>query len=228
MINSIVSNLSRIKTQITTFEVRYAREKGCVQCLAVSKSQPVGAMFEIYQAGVRDFAENTVQSALQKIHLLPKDIGWHFIGSIQSNKTKMIAQAFDWVHSVDREKIAYALNAQRLASGRGPLNVCIEVNVNQEITKSGVFLENVLPLAEKIITLPGLRLRGLMAIPQQANELSLQRQQFSVLKKCFDTLKQAGFSIDTLSMGMTQDFEAAIAEGATMVRIGEGIFGKRR
>ncbi len=195
--------------------------------MAVSKTFPATAVREAAAGGQRDFGENYLQEALEKLDAtadLP--LIWHFIGPIQSNKTRPIAERFDWVHTVDREKIVRRLSEQRPET-RGPLNVCIEVNVSGEATKSGVAPAAVPALARVVAALPRLRLRGLMAIPEPTADMDLQRQRFATLRELNESLVREGLALDTLSMGMSADLEAAIAEGATMVRVGTAIFGER-
>jgi hypothetical protein len=179
-----------------------------------------------YSAGQSSFGENYLQEALLKMDKLPSDIEWHFIGAIQRNKTKKIAEHFDWVQSVDSTIIAQRLNDQRPLH-LSPLNICIEVNVNHENTKIGVLSENVFSLATYCMNLPRLRLRGLMTIPFPQLHFSQQRQSFQQLHILYQSLLQKGLPLDTLSMGMSDDFEAAIAYGSTMVRIGTALFGER-
>ena len=193
----------------------------------MSKTFPATAVREAAAGGQRDFGENYLQEALEKLDAtadLP--LIWHFIGPIQSNKTRPIAERFDWVHTVDREKIVRRLSEQRPET-RGPLNVCIEVNVSGEATKSGVAPAAVPALARVVAALPRLRLRGLMAIPEPTADMDLQRQRFATLRELNESLVREGLALDTLSMGMSADLEAAIAEGATMVRVGTAIFGER-
>ncbi|WP_137719901.1 YggS family pyridoxal phosphate-dependent enzyme [Methylobacillus flagellatus] len=195
--------------------------------LAVSKTQPASALREAYAAGQVRFGENYVQEAINKqAELGDLAIEWHFIGPIQSNKTQLIAQHFDWVHSVDRLKIAQRLSSARSATPL-PLNVCIQVNVSLEASKSGVSSSETLALAETVASLPGLRLRGLMAIPAPTDDIREQRAQFHAVRTLFDQLQATHPALDTLSIGMSQDYPAAIAEGATIVRIGTAIFGAR-
>ncbi|MEM7255150.1 MAG: YggS family pyridoxal phosphate-dependent enzyme [Pseudomonadota bacterium] len=228
---TIANNLSTITQRIRNAERQYGRESGSVTLLAVSKTQPLEAVQSAIDAGQTEFGENQLQDALTKIEPLRDSaaatLSWHFIGPIQSNKTQPIAQAFDWVHSIDRGKIAQRLSSQR-PDEAPPLNVCIQVNVSNESTKSGITIAQVAGLANEIRSLPGLRLRGLMAIPARADDFDGQRAQLRPLKQIFDQLRTDGFDIDTLSMGMTDDLEAAIAEGSTIVRIGTAIFGPRR
>ncbi len=195
--------------------------------LAVSKTFAAGMVREAYNAGQACFAESYVQEALDKIAALQDlDIEWHYIGPIQSNKTRAIAENFAWVHSVDRLKIAERLSEQRPAH-LPPLQVCLQVNISREKTKSGVSPNEASGLAHAIAKLPGLKLRGLMAVPAPSDETAAQRRPFAQLRKLRDELNRQGLELDTLSMGMSHDFAAAIAEGATIVRIGTAIFGAR-
>jgi pyridoxal phosphate enzyme (YggS family) len=198
-----------------------------VKLLAVSKAQSSDKLRIAYLAGQRAFGENYVQEAINKQQDL-KDLAieWHFIGPIQSNKTQLIAQHFDWVHSVDRLKIAERLSNARLIS-QPPLNICIQINSSQELTKSGADLSEIITLANIVSNLPNLKLRGLMAIPAPAKDKETQRAQFKIVHNAFNTLQQQGFDLDTLSIGMSDDYVAAIHEGATIVRIGSAIFGAR-
>ena len=223
--NSIKQNLESIHARIHTVELAAQRPTGSVRLVAVSKTQPVSALVAAYQAGQRDFGENYVQEALEKqVQLDAYPIIWHFIGPIQSNKTKQIALAFDWVHSVDRFKIAQRLNDQR-PDGLPPLNICVQVNISREASKSGIMLEELSDWVNMMQTLPRLRWRGVMAIPEPEHDLEKQRVPFRMLFKAITALKQP--FLDTFSMGMSDDLEAAILEGATMVRIGTAIFGQR-
>ena len=202
-----------------------------VKLLAVSKSQPADKLREAYVAGQTAFGENYVQEAIAKQEQL-KDcaIEWHFIGPIQSNKTQLIAQHFAWVHSVDRLKIAARLNEARPKS-LPPLNVCIQINSSDEGSKSGVDIASLAILAKEIVQMPNLKLCGLMAIPAPTKDLARQRAQFKIVGDAFKSLQQQGFAqgfkIDTLSIGMSNDYVAAIQEGATIVRIGSALFGLR-
>jgi len=200
---------------------------GGVTLVAVSKTFPAAAIREAAQAGQLDFGENYVQEAVEKMASLG-DLNpiWHFIGPIQSNKTRAIAEHFTWVHSVDREKIARRLSEQR-PEGLEPLQVCIEVNLSGEASKSGLPRQELAGLANVIAKLPRLRLRGLMTIPEPGDDMALRRQRFAELRGLLEGLKQDGLEVDTLSMGMSADLEIAVAEGATMVRIGTAIFGER-
>jgi pyridoxal phosphate enzyme (YggS family) len=198
-----------------------------IRLLAVSKTFAAAAVRQAHAAGQSAFGESYVQEALEKIAAL-NDLAleWHFIGPIQSNKTRPIAEHFDWVHSVDRIKIAERLSQARPAT-RGPLQVCLQVNISGEDSKSGVAPEDVAELARQVQALPNIALRGLMAIPQPSTDLDQQRGQFHRLRQLFEQLKAQGHALDTLSMGMSDDLEAAIAEGATIVRVGSAIFGQR-
>lgn len=199
-----------------------------VQLVAVSKAQSPAAMREAALAGQKAFGENYVQEALEKqSELADLALEWHFIGPIQSNKTQLIAQHFAWVHSLDRLKIAQRLNDARDAS-LPPLQVCIQLNVSHEETKGGVLAHELLPLAKAISHMPHLKLRGLMAIPAPTNDKNQQLAQFKQVRECYDDLIKQGFSLDTLSMGMSDDFTTAITQGATIVRIGSKLFGVRQ
>ena len=225
--HDIGTALKAVRTRIGELEHRYRREPGSVTLLAVSKTKPPPAVRAAIAAGQHAFGENHLQDAMTKVESLEGEgVSWHFIGAVQSNKTRPIAAHFGWVHSIEREKIATRLSAQRPV-GRGPLDVCIEVNVSGEDTKSGVAPADVEPLARLMHDLPGLRLRGLMAIPRPAEDFEAQRIPFRLLREILDDLNAKGLGLDTLSMGMTADLEAAIAEGATIVRIGTAIFGPR-
>ncbi|NOT14071.1 MAG: YggS family pyridoxal phosphate-dependent enzyme [Methylotenera sp.] len=206
---------------------RASQHHQTVKLLAVSKAQTAQSMREAYHAGQHIFAENYLQEALEKqVQLGDLDVEWHFIGPIQSNKTQLIAQNFSWVHSVDRLKIAQRLNDAR-PENLPPLQLCIQVNVSHEESKSGVLPEALETLATAITLLPKLQLRGLMAIPAPTLDEHQQRVQFKQLHQCYDSLLEHGFSLDTLSMGMSDDYRVAIAEGATIVRIGSALFGAR-
>ena len=225
--NQVVENLAVISQRIVEAERQFGREPGSVQLLAVSKTQSLDQVQTAHAAGQIRFGENQLQDALSKITPLQgQRIEWHFIGPIQANKTQSIATHFSWVHSVDREKIAHRLSAQR-ASDASALNVCIQVNISHESTKTGVGMDEIRPLAEIITNLPRLRLRGLMAIPAPQPGIEAQRLALRPLAEAFTKLQNAGLPLDTLSMGMTDDLEAAIAEGATIVRIGTALFGQR-
>lgn len=226
----VTENLQYIQQLITEYAQQYGRDPASVQLLAVSKRQPVEKMAEAIRAGQTRFGESYLQEALPKIVALTAKtttpLEWHFIGPIQSNKTRLIAEHFDWVHSVSTGKVARRLSEQRPAH-LPPLNICIEVNISGEATKSGVSPAETLELATFCQSLPGLRLRGLMAIPAPAIDVPTQRQAFHELVLLQQSLIREGLTLDTLSMGMSEDFEAAIAEGSTIVRIGTAIFGSR-
>lgn len=225
--HDIGTALTGVRARIGELERRYHRTPGSVTLLAVSKTKPPEAVRAAIAAGQHAFGENHLQDAMTKVEALAgESVSWHFIGAVQSNKTRPIAAHFDWVHGIEREKIATRLSAQRPAD-RGPLDVCIEVNVSGEDTKSGVPPAAVESLARVVRELPGLRLRGLMAIPRPAEDFETQRVPFRLLREILDDLNAKGLGLDTLSMGMTGDLEAAIAEGATMVRVGTAIFGPR-
>ena len=224
----IESNLQVVRARIAAAARAAGREPGEIALLAVSKTFAAGEVRAAHAAGQRDFGENYVQEATQKIAVLSDlPLFWHFIGPIQSNKTRAIAEHFDWVHSVDRVKTAQRMAESRPAR-RAPLDICLQVNLSAEKSKSGVTPDDLRPLAEAVRTLPRLRLRGLMAIPEPGGDLSLQRRRFATLRLLLEQLNAAGFGLDTLSMGMSQDLEAAVLEGATIVRVGTAIFGERK
>lgn len=223
---SIALQLQQLQQQIAAAKHRYQATQVVTLC-AVSKAQSADTVRRAYAAGQTVFGENYVQEALDKqAQLQDCAIAWHFIGPIQSNKTQPIARHFDWVHSVDRLKIAQRLSDARLDS-QPPLNVCLQINISREQSKSGASPEDIVDLALQIKQLPRLTLRGLMAIPAPLTALDAQRDQFRQVKQVFERLIAQGIALDTLSMGMSADFEAAIAEGATLVRIGSGLFGAR-
>ncbi len=224
--NTIYDSLQAIQTNIHQAKLA-ANRIDTVKLLAVSKAQTVDKLREAYLAGQRAFGENYVQEAINKQKEL-KDcaIEWHFIGPIQSNKTALIAQHFDWVHSVDRLKIASRLNEARPQSME-PLNVCIQINSSEEGSKSGVDIGSQVMLAKAIHDMPRLKLRGIMAIPAPTKDLAKQHAQFKIVADAYKALQQQGFELDTLSIGMSDDYMAAIAEGATIVRIGSAVFGPR-
>ncbi len=225
---TIALNLQAVHDRIRRAAVAANRAPDSVQLLAVSKTFGADAVEAAWQTGERAFGENFVQEALDKIAQLGHlAIEWHFIGPIQSNKTRPIAEHFAWVHGVEREKIARRLNDAR-PSHLPPLNVLIQVNVSGEASKSGVSPGEERALAAVIRTLPRLQLRGLMAIPEPTTDAGLQRQRFALLRSLYQRLQTDDRDVDTLSMGMSDDLEAAIAEGATMVRIGTAIFGSRK
>ena len=225
--STIQNNLQAVIARIAAACQASDRPTSAVQLVAVSKTFPEQAVRAAAGAGQRDFGENYVQEAMAKMQALADlPLTWHFIGPIQSNKTRPIAQAFQWVHSIDREKVANRLSEARPAH-LPPLKVCIQVNVSGESSKSGVAPGALPALAKRVSALPGLELRGLMAIPEPTPDAQLQQRRFRVLRELKDELARAGIALDTLSMGMSADLEAAIAEGATMVRVGTAIFGER-
>lgn len=224
---TIRENLLTIGERIRTAEQRFQRTAGSVQLLAVSKMHPASAIRQALAGGQILFGENYVQEMVEKAHeLLGYGIEWHFIGPIQSNKTRQIAATARWVHSVDRFKIAQRLSEQK-PDNTPDINLCLQVNISNENNKSGVAPHELAELAEQVAALPGLRLRGLMAIPAPEQDFGRQRAVFAQVRELQEQLITQGFALDTLSMGMTDDMEAAIAEGATLVRIGTAIFGTR-
>ncbi|MGH8700715.1 MAG: YggS family pyridoxal phosphate-dependent enzyme [Burkholderiales bacterium] len=229
---SIAANLQAVHDRIARAAQAAQRNFAEVTLVAVSKTFPAERIEAAYAAGQKVFGENHVQEAVEKITVLAAlplllPLEWHFIGPIQSNKTRLIAQYFGWVHSVESERIAGRMNAAR-PEGMPPLNVCIQVNISGEAAKSGVAPGQEAKLADAIARLPQLKLRGLMAIPEPTPDVTLQRRRFALLRELKDRLAVRGHALDTLSMGMSDDFEAAIMEGATMVRVGTAIFGSRK
>lgn len=226
---TIPQRLARLRARIAQAETKYSRAPGSVDIVAVSKSQPVEAIAAALAAGLHRFGENYVQEALTKIadpRLTGRGIEWHFIGPVQSNKTRLIASRFDWVHSIARLNIAQRLSEQR-PEQLEPLNICLQLNVSGETTKAGAALDELPDLARAVARLPRLRLRGLMTLPAPTQDIHEQRAAFHKLYQAFHELNKQGFQLDTLSMGMSDDLEAAIAEGATLVRVGTAIFGAR-
>jgi pyridoxal phosphate enzyme (YggS family) len=226
---SIAAKLQQVRQRIDAARVIAQRPVQSVTLLAVSKTFGVQAIREAHAAGQLAFGENYVQEALAKIRELGDlrpAIEWHLIGPLQSNKTREVAAAFDWVHSVDRLKLAERLSAQR-PPDLPPLQVCLQVNISGEVSKSGVAPAELPALARAVAALPRLTLRGLMAIPEPAVEAAAQRLPHRALRELLDALRAEGLALDTLSMGMSDDLEAAIAEGATIVRVGSAIFGRR-
>jgi pyridoxal phosphate enzyme (YggS family) len=208
--------------------MRYGREADSVRLIAVSKTQPAAAIRAVAALGQMDFAENYLQEALPKLAALADlPLTWHFIGQLQANKTRAVAENFQWVHTLDRERIAVRLNEQRGVHAP-PLNVCIQVRLEDEAGKGGISKAEVAALARKVLELPRLRLRGLMCIPPPRDGFEAQRQLFAELADCGGALREQGMPLDTLSMGMSGDLEAAVAAGATCVRIGTAIFGERK
>jgi len=229
--SSIEANLQQVRQRITRSCHDAGRPEQSVTLLAVTKTFGATQVRQAHAAGQRDFGENYVQEALLKIDALADlraDLHWHLIGPLQSNKTRVVAQSFDWVHSVDRLKIAQRLAEQRPAD-LPPLQLCLQVNISGEASKSGLLPDEVAAVAQAVATLPHerVRLRGLMAIPEPAEDLMAQRAPHRALRELLAALNQGGLGLDTLSMGMSADLEAAVAEGATIVRIGTAIFGAR-
>ena len=225
--HNITARLENVKQRIHHAESRFGRPANSVRLLAVSKTWPAAALLEAAAAGQHSFGENYLQEALAKMATLEHEpLEWHYIGAIQSNKCRDIATRFDWVQSVDRPKIAQRLSELRPV-GLPPLNVCLQINISGEASKSGIAASDALAVAQEIATLPRLKLRGLMAIPQATADFEQQRATFRQVSDLQTTLIAKGIALDTLSMGMSDDLEAAIAEGATLVRIGSAIFGPR-
>ena len=223
----IADNLQRVRTRISEACLASARAPGTVTLLAVSKTFGADAVREAYAAGQTAFGENYIQEAVDKITTLADlPLQWHCIGPIQSNKTRLVAEYFDWVHSVDRLKIAQRLSEQRPA-GKAPLQLCIQVNIDGGPNKAGVTPEAALELAQQIQALPHLQLRGVMTIPEPAADFAAACAVHARARQLFDALNAQGLGLDTLSMGMTSDLEAAIQSGSTMVRVGSAIFGQR-
>lgn len=220
-------NLTAVRERIRRAAEDAGRDAAGIRLLAVGKRQPLALLRIAFDLGQRDFGENQLQEALDKMAQWDESgVIWHFVGSIQSNKTRQIAERFDWVHSVDRIKIARRLSEQR-PDHLEALNVCIQVNVSGESSKSGIDAALLNELAERIVALPRLKLRGLMAIPAPSEDYARQRQGFARLCRSYETLCEQGYELDTLSMGMSADLEAAVAEGSTLLRIGSAIFGAR-
>jgi len=220
--------LKKVQQSIDEATKKADREIDDIRLIAVSKTKPAEDIEQVYLAGQREFGENYLQEAIDKVTQLAHlpDIKWHFIGAIQSNKTRPIAEHFDWVHSVERIKVARRLGEQR-PDDKPPLNICLQVNICDEKNKAGIALDDVAELAKEVSQISNIRLRGLMAIPLNTTDPEQQRHHFRQLRNCLDQLNKTGFQLDTLSMGMSNDMEAAIAEGATMIRIGTAIFGER-
>jgi len=226
--DTIENRLQAVKSRIADAARRAARDPRDIVLVAVSKSFPAAAVAAACAAGQRDFGENHLQEALAKLDLFAgRGVVWHFIGPLQSNKTRPVAERFDWVHSIDRLKVAERLAAQR-PGGLPPLEVCVQVNVSGEASKNGVAPGEAPALAHAVARLPQLRLRGLMTIPEPTSDTALQRRRFAALRELKERLGREGLALDTLSMGMSDDLEAAIAAGATMVRVGTAIFGPRQ
>jgi len=229
--STIAANMQAVEATIAAAAEASGRPRSSVQLLAVSKTFPMEAVLEAMAAGQRAFGENYLQEGVEKIAAVARTqpdtpVEWHFIGPIQSNKTRPIATSFAWVHTVERLKIAQRLSEQRPPE-MGPLNVCLQVNISGEATKSGATPGELPDLARQVAALPNLTLRGLMAIPEAQTDPALQRAAFARLRMLADALRAGGLTIDTLSMGMSGDMAAAIAEGATIVRVGSAVFGSR-
>jgi pyridoxal phosphate enzyme (YggS family) len=229
---TIGDNLQAVRERIADAARAAGRDPATIALLAVSKTHPAPRVLEAIEAGLHAFGENYVQEAVHKMDAVRGVAGpaaaleWHLIGPLQSNKTRVVAERFDWVHTIEREKIAQRLSEQRPPSC-APLNVLVQVNVSGEASKSGADPQAAIALAQVIARLPRLRLRGLMAIPEPTGDAALQRARFRLLSELLEAARARGLAVDTLSMGMSDDMEAAIAEGATMVRIGTAIFGAR-
>jgi pyridoxal phosphate enzyme (YggS family) len=223
----VTDNFTKIQDLLAKSAVDAGRPADAVRLVAVSKKKPAAAVLEAYDAGQRDFGENFVQEALEKIAKVNReDVIWHFIGRLQANKTRPVAEQFHWVHTVDRLKIARRLSEQR-PHHAGDLNICIEVNIDAEDNKSGLLVADVPEFANAIAGLPRLRLRGLMCLPAKRDDPDAQRLPFAHMRELLESLNASGLALDTLSMGMTGDYAAAIHEGATIVRVGTAIFGAR-
>ncbi len=223
----VTENLSLLSDLLQSAAIDAGRDPAAVRLLAVSKKQPLEKIREAAACGQRDFGENFVQEGVDKIESLGDlDLTWHFIGHLQSNKTRVVAEYFDWVHTIDKLKTARRLAEQR-PGGRPPLNICLQVNVDDEDSKSGVAPADVRDLAAACADLPNITLRGLMCLPAIREEFDEQRKPFATLRHLAEQLQADGINTDTLSMGMTADFRAAIFEGATIVRIGTALFGAR-
>jgi pyridoxal phosphate enzyme (YggS family) len=229
---TIGDNLQAVRKRIAAAARAAGRDPAAITLLAVSKTHPAARVVEAIAAGQRAFGENYVQEAVHKMDAIAEGsaqaiaLEWHLIGPLQSNKTRVVAERFDWVQTIDRQKIAERLSAQRPQT-HAPLNVLVQVNISGEASKSGVEPKVALELAQAVARLPRLRLRGLMAIPEPTEDAALQRTRFHLLRELLEAAQARGLVLDTLSMGMSDDMEAAIAEGATMVRIGTAIFGAR-
>jgi len=225
---TIPANLQAVKARIGAACAAAGRDHAEVRLLAVSKTWPADSVREATACGQRAFGESYVQEGVAKIHALADlDLEWHFIGPLQSNKTRAVAENFSWAHGLDRLKIAERLSVQRPA-GLPPLQVCVEVNVSGESSKSGVAPADAPALCHAVAALPGLCLRGLMAIPEPTSDINIPRSRFRTLRELHERLNHEGLNLDTLSMGMSDDLEAAIMEGATIVRVGTAVFGKRQ
>ncbi len=225
---SIAANLQAVRDRIAAACAQAGRRPDAVALLAVSKTWPAAAVREAAARGQRAFGESYAQEAVAKVEALAGlGLEWHFIGPLQSNKTRLVAEAFSWVHGIDRLKLAERLSAQR-PTGLPPLQVCVQVNVSGEASKSGVAPADAPALCRAVASLPNLKLRGLMAIPEPTEDMMRLRGRFASVRQLLDDLNREGLALDTLSMGMSHDLEAAILEGATIVRVGTAIFGQRQ
>ena len=225
---SIPENLQAVMQRVAEAARAAGRDPGAVALLAVSKTHAPALIEQAFGAGQRAFGENYVQEAVEKMDALPRlPIEWHLVGPLQSNKTRLVAERFQWVHTLEREKIARRLCEQR-PPAMPPLEVLVQVNVSGETSKSGVAPHAAAALAQAVAVLPRLRLRGLMTVAEPTDDERVQRERFRELRELYESLKRSGLTLDTLSMGMSADMEAAIAEGSTMVRIGTAIFGQRQ
>lgn len=224
---NLPENLEQVRGRIAAAAAQAGRDVRAITLLAASKAQPVESLRAAAALGIRDFGENYVREGLEKIQAL-RDLGltWHFIGQVQANKTRLLAEQFDWVHGVDRERIAGRLSAQRPPHA-APLNVCLQVNVGGEASKGGASPEEVPALASAVAKLPRLALRGLMCLPPAEHDAARQRHWFARMRQLLEGVNATGLALDTLSMGMSGDLESAVLEGATMVRIGTALFGAR-
>ena len=224
----VTENLRKIRDLLDKAAVDAGRRPGDVHLLAVSKKQPFDRIIEVAAAGHRDFGENMVQEGIDKVtKLAEKDLCWHFVGHLQSNKTRLVAEHFDWVHTIDRLKTARRLSEQRPES-LADLNVCIQVNIDNEESKAGIAVADLQSLAHEVAALPRLKFRGLMCLPAIRESFDEQRVPFAQLREHAQALREQGLDSDTLSMGMSDDYRAAILEGATIVRIGTAVFGPRQ
>jgi pyridoxal phosphate enzyme (YggS family) len=223
----ISTNIQKINSEIKKNCELSGKDPEKLVLIGASKSQPVEKIQEAYEAGLKNFGENYLQEAESKIGKLSKTIIWHFIGSVQSRKAKKIAEIFDWVHTLDSLKVARKLNDARPKS-KGALNVCIQVNIDLEETKSGIHEKDLENFLEETLSLENIKVRGLMAIPRPRPTIEEQKEIFNKIEKRFSSLSKKAIGFDTLSMGMSTDYGAAIQEGATMIRIGTGIFGPRK
>lgn len=224
----VTENLALIKDLLTSAAKAAGREPGTVKLLGVSKKQPLSKILAAADAGLVDFGENFVQEGVDKIdQTRERNLTWHFIGHLQNNKTRVVAEYFDWVHTIDNLKTARRLSDQRPES-LGPLKICLQVNIDAENAKSGVAIDQLPALAAAVSELPNLTLRGLMCLPMQRTQPDEQREPFARLRQMAESLRSFGIETDTLSMGMSGDYQAAILEGATIVRIGTALFGERK